>query len=172
MFVEFAVFEEAQLATIPFSPGRMVWKRADVSDRLAIPESKSVPAFTDLSWQTGEALSNLYVGLQRYWRGERLSAMRFVQVYALDRLLTIAASVEKGGAGSQDRFSPERRAEQRYPQLVGLLERATGGIAATPASALTQLEYLERHVAVEVGMAVAIRALCEVPQREAGVRPE
>ena len=159
-FAEFAVFEQPHLASIPFSPGRVVWKRADVSARLAIPELESVSAPIDLDWQIDEALSNLYVGLQRFQRGEQLSAMRFVQVYALDHVLAIVNSVELAAAGSQDPFSPERRVELRYPQLSALLERATGGTTATPASALAQLEFLEQRVAVNASMAAAIRALC------------
>lgn len=159
-FAEFAVFEQPHLASIPFSPGRVVWKRADVSARLAIPELESVSAPIDLDWQTDEALSNLYVGLQRFQRSERLSAMRFVQVYALDHVLAIVNSVELAAAGSQDPFSPERRVELRYPQLSALLERATGGTTATPASALAQLEFLEQRIAVNASMAAAIRALC------------
>jgi hypothetical protein len=33
-------------------------------------------------------LANLYVGVHRDLRGERLSAMCFIQVHAVDRLLT------------------------------------------------------------------------------------
>ncbi|GGJ89913.1 hypothetical protein [Deinococcus aquiradiocola] len=160
IFAEFAVFEQPQLASIPFSPGRVVWKRDDVSERLAVPDREAVPDRIDLNWQAGEALSNLYVGLQRFRRGERLSATRFVQGYALDRVLTIAGATEPAAAGHQDAFSPERRVELRYPQLKALLERATGGSAGTPESAMAQLEYLERHVDVNAGMAAAIRALC------------
>ncbi len=43
-----------------------------------------------MDWLLGEALTNLYVGLQRELRGERLSAMRFIQGYALDRLVALA----------------------------------------------------------------------------------
>ncbi|WP_189093888.1 hypothetical protein, partial [Deinococcus ruber] len=172
-FAEFAVFEQPQLASIPFSPGRVVWKRAAVSDQLAIPELKSIAASINLDWQTDEALSNLYVGLQRFRRGERLSAMRFVQVYALDHVLAIMNSVDVAAGGHQDPFSPERRVEFRYPQWSALLERATGGTTATPASALAQLEFLEQHVAVNASMAAAIRALC-VPQvpSEPSTRPD
>ena len=38
----------------------------------------------------GEALTNLYVGMAREKRGEKLSAMRFIQGYAVDRLLELA----------------------------------------------------------------------------------
>jgi len=167
IFAEFAVFEQPQLVSIPFSAGRVVWKREDVSAQLAIPELKSGSAPIDLDWETGEALSNLYVGLQRFRRGERLSAMRFVQGYALDHVLRIVNSVEPAAAGHQDRFSPERRVELRYPHLGALLERATGGANETPVSALAQLEFLEQRVAVNASMAAAIRALCAAEvQRE------
>ena len=37
VFCEFAVFEPAELDAIPFAPGRIVWKRAEVDDAIAVP---------------------------------------------------------------------------------------------------------------------------------------
>ena len=61
----------------------------------------------------GEALSNLYVGLGRLRRGEKLSALRFIQGYAVDRVLELARRVESEQPGFPDPFNAERRFEQR-----------------------------------------------------------
>jgi lincosamide nucleotidyltransferase B/F len=47
-------------------------------------------------------------------RGERLSAMRFIQGYAVDRLLESADQVEEAQPVTPDEYTLERRFEQRY----------------------------------------------------------
>jgi hypothetical protein len=92
VYCEFAVFEPGELATIPYAPGRIVWRRPDVDESIAIP-ARPLPAAhpPDAAWIVGEALSCLYVGLQRWLRGEKLSAARLVQGHALDRLIEFDA---------------------------------------------------------------------------------
>ena len=66
IFCEFAVFEPAELEHIPFAPGRMVWKRADAPDTWSQPASIPTPRSRhSRDWLLGEALTNLYVGLNR-----------------------------------------------------------------------------------------------------------
>ena len=119
IFCEFAIFEPAELARIPFAAGRIVWKRPGVDDSLALPsylEANEAERGSD--WLLGEALSNLYVGLGRYRRGENLSGTRFVEVFAVDRLLQLAALVEEETATAKDPFANERRIETRFPALA------------------------------------------------------
>ena len=40
IFCEFAVFERAELRSIPFAPGRVVWKRVDMEESIAEPERR------------------------------------------------------------------------------------------------------------------------------------
>jgi len=120
IFCEFAVFEQGQLSGVSFAPGRVIWKRQDISDNIAVPrrplpENRS----TDIEWQIGEALTNLYVGLLRFKRGEKLSAFRFIQQYAVDRVVALISASETTPAGVKaDPFSGERRLEQRFPSLA------------------------------------------------------
>jgi hypothetical protein len=72
-------------------------------------------------WLVGEALTNLYVGLGRYRRGEKLSAARFIQNYAVDRILDLAARIEAEQPAFKDQFASERRFEQRFPELASRL---------------------------------------------------
>ncbi|MBK8050992.1 MAG: hypothetical protein IPK16_30170 [Anaerolineales bacterium] len=162
IFCEFAVFEPDELATIPYAPGRIVWKKPDA------PESWSQPVWqpTDrqphsLDWLLGEALTNLYVGMARDRRGETLSAMRFIQGYAVDRLLEMANYIEPVQGGQEDRFAPERRFEQRYPGTGWQLPVWLGGYGHNRAAALAMLAFLEQHFAVNQAIATVIRRLCE-----------
>ncbi|MBZ8141588.1 hypothetical protein CLD22_16990 [Rubrivivax gelatinosus] len=147
VFCEFAVFEPQELPGIPFAPGRLVWARDGVDPALAEPR-RPLPAATlpDETWIVGELLSNLLVGLQRWQRGERLSAMRLVQVHALDRLIeldTLRATPAPG-----DPFNRERRLEARQPVLAAELAALAPGYEHTPVAALALLAALQRRGAL------------------------
>lgn len=117
------------------------------------------PAPQSVDWHLGEALTNLYVGLGRYRRGEKLAAQRFIQHYAVDRVIALAAAIEAPQAGHIDPFSPERRIEARMPRLALLLPSMVQGYERSPESALAILAFLEAHFPVSPAMAQAIRAL-------------
>jgi hypothetical protein len=162
VFCEFAVFEPDELRRIPFAAGRVVWKAVDVPDDLLAPAPAAAGERSPrpLAWLVGEALTNLYVGLGRERRGEQLSAMRFIQGYALDRLLELAGRIEEPQPGLADPFSPERRFEQRYPHTAQLLPAWAQGYHRNRESALAILAYLEEHFEVNAAMAEEIRKLC------------
>ena len=158
IFCEFAVFEPQQLAKIPFSPGRIVWKQPQVSDEIGRPaKAAEPPAKPDRDWLLGEVLTNLYVGLGRERRGERLAAMRLIQVHAVDRLLDLAAWVEDSQPALRDVFTNERRFEQRYPGVAAALADWAQGYTRNRESALSILAFLEKHFGVNQAMAAAIR---------------
>jgi lincosamide nucleotidyltransferase B/F len=158
VFCEFAIFEAHELEHIPFVAGRIVWKKSHVSETIAIPNVElPIPSSHGLEWLLGEALTNLYIGLKRFNRGEKLSAACFVQQYALDRVLDLAARLEPEQNALKDSFNRERRLEQRFPQLASRLATFIQGYERTPESALAMLEFLEAHFAVNQAMAAAIR---------------
>jgi len=162
IFCEFAVFEVDELKNIPFVPGRIVWKRAGTPDTLAQPVSQSpTPSKRNQDWLLGEALTNIYVGLQRDKRGEKLSAMRFIQGYAVDRLLELVEYLEPGNEFHRDPFANERRFEQRYPNLIPQLSSWTQGYKKNRESALAILSFLEEHFEVNKALAREIRKLYE-----------
>jgi hypothetical protein len=147
VFCEFAVFEPAELAAIPFAAGRVVWRRDDVDPAIALPR-KALPgnALPDEHWLVSEALSCLFVGLQRWHRGERLSALRFVQGHALQHLieLDLLHNMPAAGMAAADPFSRERRLEQRQPALASELPALLPGYAHTRSAALALLDALAR----------------------------
>lgn len=140
VFCEFAVFEPGELPGIPFAPGRVAWKRDEVDDAIATPARRVPPPTTDETWIVGEALASLLVGLARWRRGEKLSAMRFVQGYALDRLIELDALRSRATGG--DPFNHERRLESRRPALAAELPRLAPGYEHTPAAARALLQAL------------------------------
>ncbi|HET9693918.1 MAG TPA: hypothetical protein VFP48_06010 [Steroidobacteraceae bacterium] len=144
VFCEFAVFEPQELDGIPFTPGRVVWKRDEVDPAIAVPR-KALPdgRLPDEPWIVGEMLGLLFVGLQRWRRGEKLSAARLVQVHAVDRLVEFdELRARDAGVASigRDPFSRERRLEQRRPPLATALAACMPGYARTPDAARAILE--------------------------------
>jgi hypothetical protein len=164
LFCEFAVFEPDELATIPYAPGRWVWRRdAAVPAALAQPRLP-LPETHEPWWLAGEALGNLVVGLLRFHRGERLAAMRMVQVYALDRVLELldAQGAHDGAPpvhARRDPFNVDRRAEARHPQEAAALRTWAGGIEHTPQAALALLARLEAMGLAPAPVAARIREL-------------
>jgi lincosamide nucleotidyltransferase len=161
VFCEFAVFEPPELCHIPFAPGRIVWRKDSVPESLLLPEQdRLAPEEHSVEWLTGEILTNLYAGLSRNCRGEKLSAMRSIQVHAVDRLLQLAARFETETSAARDTFALERRFEQRYPVSAQALPEFVQGYGRNIESALAILDFLERHVEVNPAMKQAIAELC------------
>ncbi len=159
---EFAIFEEKELRTAVYAPGRIVWQAADFDPSILKEEHPVLKAEErPVEWLVGETLTNLYVGMSRFRRGERLTAMRFIQVYALDRVVELAERVEIARPFKADLFARERRLEQRYPHLAGELPALAQGYEHTPQSALAILDWLSRYFEVNPVIRGEIIRLCE-----------
>jgi hypothetical protein len=160
VFGECAVFEPHELADIPFAPGRVVWSREGFdAAACATPQARHLPAPSDPAWLLGEALTNLYVGLLRHHRGERLASLRLVQTYAVGHVLALAEGLP-GAVDAEvprDPFAVERRAERRLPALAPLLERFCPGYGRDVEAAAALLAWLEAHTPVPPAMAAAVR---------------
>jgi lincosamide nucleotidyltransferase len=159
IFCEFAIFEPRELPNIPFTGGRMVWKDDAFDASLSVPRPVQPSEHTQ-EWLLGEALTNLYVGLGRVQRGEILSGTRFIQGYAVDRVLELTALLEPAHGAAPDPFARERRFERRHPNTAQRLPAFMQGYSQNRASALAILDFLEEHFAVSPAMSAAIRELC------------
>lgn len=147
VFCEFAVFEEPEMKTGVYTPGEFIWKAEEVDANIAIPSVPlPEPSSSDTDWLLGEALTNLYVGLMRDHRGECLSAMRFIQSFALDRVINLFDQGLCSGKCGQDPFNPERRLEQRLPELAARLPDMAQGYQKNRASAWAILETLGQYM--------------------------
>lgn len=159
IFCEFAVFEPADLATVPFTAGRLIWKAAGVDEAIVNPAASHTYSPRPVEWLLGEALTNLYVGLGRFHRGEKLTAARFIQGYAVDRVLELAAHLETASPAHIDPFTNERRIEQRYPNFTRHLPDFVQGYERSPQSAAAILTFLEQHFPIPAALAAEIRHL-------------
>jgi hypothetical protein len=160
IFCEFAVFETAELTDASYTEGRIVWKDPSFDESLRAPKKKPQPKPPNAEHLVGEALTNLYVGLGRYHRGEKLSACRFIQGYAVDRIVGLTALIEAEQPAHRDPFTPERRYEQRFPQMAELLPQMLQGYGRTIESAQAILQFLETHFEVNTAIKELIQTLC------------
>ena len=169
IFCEFGVFEEAELASARFgegtwaAEGSIIWKENGFDDGLCPRKKSGTPQKKSVEWMVGEALTNLYVGLGRYHRGEKLSAARFIQGYAVDRIVELSELIEEERPGHRDRYSIERRYEQRFPRTSANLPQFMQGYTRSVESAQAILEFLERHFDVNTAVRNQILELCQIP---------
>lgn len=153
IFCEFAVFEAHELAHIPFAEGQIVWQ-ADGFDAALLKPAPAKPHQPHAAeWHIGEALTNLYVGLARLLRGEQLSAQRFIQHFAVDRVIALVPLIAEAQRDVHaDPFAPERRIEQRYPFMAAHLPEFVQGYGRSAESALAILRFLESHFEINAAM--------------------
>jgi lincosamide nucleotidyltransferase B/F len=145
IYGEYAVFEDWEFERISYIPGRIVWKVASFTFTGIVCEKEKIPSpkRDSLDHPLNEALTNLYVGLCRYARGEKLSAMRFVQSYAIDSIISILHLVEQEVEFFPDPFGNERRLEKRFPSFAKRLGDMMQGYHRIPESTIAILNFLE-----------------------------
>lgn len=160
IFAEYAVFEPDELAPIPFAPGRIVWQAAGFDASLVAPRIRSAPKYA-LDWLLGEALTNLYVGMGRFRRGEKLAAFRLVQVHAVEQVLRLAPYIAPDHPDQRDPFADERRFEQRFPTIAPQLPAFMQGSERTPESAQAILAFLGTHFEINAAIKTRILARCD-----------
>lgn len=145
IFGEMAVFEPAELPEIAFSPGRVVWSQAEFPIDLLIPQSTHGVRAEPRDWEflSSEMLTNIYVGLGRFLRGEKLSGWRFIQSHAFSLGLEIIELTQPSNPNVDvDRYNIDRRFEQRYETQREYLENSLLGISRTVDSAEYLLKWL------------------------------
>jgi hypothetical protein len=159
VFGEYAAFTPDELTALPFTGARVVWQRDDAPQGLA--ECGRPPArapFETVEFHLNEALTNLYVGLHREIRGERLTAMRFIQVYAVDRAIALL-NLSRSACYLQDPFDGSRRVEQAYPPSELPLAALVPGYSENVAAATAMLEWLTERFPCDPMIVAAIRSL-------------
>ncbi len=164
IYGEYAVFEERELAQIPYTKGRVVWKDPLYHDEVAVTPSLPIPSQREdaLDFPLNEALTNLYVGLCRYIRGERLSATRFIQSNAIDRILSVLHLLEQEVDYYPDPFGNERRLEARFPRFADRIGDMIQGYDHVAESALCILHFIEEVYPVNPKLADEIRRLSQI----------
>lgn len=160
LFAEYAVFTLGELRALSYPEGRIVWRRENAPEGLErARRNPSRAAHHDAAFHVNEALTNLYVGLGRDARGERLSAARLIQVHAVDRLIELLELTEPDAGPRQDLFIVERGAERRFGPDVLPLVSLMPGYERNREAALAILDWLEKRADVNAALAAAIRRL-------------
>ena len=149
VFLEFAIFTEAELAQNGIPGLRVIWCKPGFS----LPDvSANQPQVRELSYYVDQALSNLLVGALRLRRGERLAAVAMIERYALTNLL-VAFRVANN-LQIQDPYNIERRAEEALGiDFAPLLQ----GYERLELSLENILAFAEEHLDVNVSMVQSIR---------------
>lgn len=163
IYGEFAVFEIDELDNALYTGGRMVWKRPSFANDDIVTGKAPLPSIraSSIDHVVGEAVTNLYVGLGRFLRGEKMSAFKFIQVYPIDGLLSVMHLLEPETTYFPDAFGNERRMECRFPQFSKIIDGLLQGYDKSPESALQLLEFLESIYPVNARMCKEIRTLAE-----------
>ncbi|KGE16398.1 hypothetical protein [Paenibacillus wynnii] len=161
IYGEFAVFEESELKGISFSGGRVVWKASNYEWNTEFESTVDFPKLKaeSVDYVVNEALTNIYVGLGRFARGEKLSATRFIESYPVNGILSVLHLLEPEVDCYPDKFSNERRVEQRFPEFSKRMGSLMQGYDSVPYSALELLSYLEEFYPVNERMSAEIRRL-------------
>jgi len=162
LYAEYAIFTLDELRAGSYAGARVVWARDDAPadiDRAGRPFAPS--PYERPEYQVGEALTNLYVGLHRELRGERLAATRLIQTHAIDRLLTYLDLTGAASRPRQDPFAVERGAERRFGHEALPLASMLPGYERNREAALAILDWLEGCTEVSAALAAEIRALAE-----------
>lgn len=159
LFLEYAIFTPDQFAALPVTGARVVWSRGG-ADPLAL--GAALPAATamdSVDFHLNEALTNLYVGLHRELRGERLAAMRFIQVYAVDRVLALVRLDPATELDHPDRFEATRRIERASLPGGFPLDRMIPGYTDNLNASRAVLAWLTAHYDTDPVIVAAIREL-------------
>ena len=165
IYAEFAVFEENEMEHISYTEGRIVWQEAHfINKDLHIPTVQNGASEKEysLDYSINEALTNLYVGLCRYARGEKLSALKLVQGEAIDNIKNDANKTKPEVEYFPDVFSHSRRLEKRFPRFAQTMGYMMQGYHHSPESALHILKYLEAAFPVNQRMGEEIRRLAKL----------
>lgn len=144
IYGEYAVFGKNEINHVTQAEGRIVWVNPNYNLPTLAQTKGDIPNIKNdnIEFRINEALTNIYVGLLRALRGEKLSAYRFIETYAFNNLLGIIHHFEKATNVSIDLFNIERRFEFLYPNMKSNLENMLSGYNHMAKSAKTILSYI------------------------------
>lgn len=165
IFCEFAIFEKDELKHIPFSEGRIIWKKDGFDETICLPlnmkENKQ-----DKDWYIGEILTTLYIGLGRYHRGEKLSAFFLIQHRCIEKLIMLFHQTHPiSNKLAVDPFNISRRFEKNHPD-IGNISKLMLGYDKTIQSAHNIIEYLNKNYSINSFMYKNILELIHFNQED------
>ncbi|WP_410768531.1 hypothetical protein [Fontibacillus sp. BL9] len=160
IYGEFAVFDENKMTEVPCNGGRIIWSKPGykhVIPSLEQPISVNRPVTADFA--LNEAVTNIYVGLCRYARGEKLSAKTFIETYAMNQLISVLHLYQEEQPSNLDPYNNDRRIEQRFPDFDIHFSQMLQGYDQVPQSAIHIFSYIERIFPVNEKLSQEIKDL-------------
>jgi lincosamide nucleotidyltransferase B/F len=164
IYGEFAVFSRAEIDHVTQARGRMIWKHPDYHNDNLESQKGHIPKLKrdSVEHAANEALTNIYVGLLRYHRGEKLSAQKLIEVHALNQVVSILHLTDDSEVDvASDLFALDRRVEERYPAFAKRLPAMLSGYARLGSSAKALLDYLQMIYPINTYMKIACERLIE-----------
>jgi hypothetical protein len=159
LFLEYAIFTPDQLAALPVIGARVVWSREPLDPLTLEAALPPATAIGTVDFHLNEALTNLYIGLHRELRGEHLAAMRFIQVYAVDRVLALLRLDPATTLDHPDHFEATRRIERACLPGGLPLRRMIPGYTHNLDAARAVLAWLTAHHDTDPAIVAAIQEL-------------
>ncbi|MBU1142768.1 MAG: hypothetical protein KKH92_03885 [Firmicutes bacterium] len=144
IYGEYAVFGKNEVNHVTQAEGRIVWMNPNYSLPTLTKTKGNIPQIKkeNIEYRINEALTNLYVGLLRAIRGEKLSAYRFIETHAFNNLLSIIHHFEIEQSIHEDLFNIERRFEMHYPDMTNHLSQMLSGYDHLAKSAQAIFDYI------------------------------
>lgn len=142
VFAEFAVFTEKEIVDAHFTRGIVYYKTNDFDVSLVIPNNMPKKKVIDKNYHLNEALTNIYIGLNRLHRGEISSATTFIQNHAFDNILRLFDNIFKKLDDYFDPYVYERRIEFKYTEAADLLPKFRQGYDKNKESAHEMMKFL------------------------------
>jgi lincosamide nucleotidyltransferase B/F len=124
--LEFAVFDEEELKMARINRYRVLFDRGQISVQMAenAQKTSATAASETDAFHAGQFLTNILVGMGRYWRGEKLSAHKFIKINAIHHLFFLLNRHTQSPQHQLcDNFDPTRRFEFVHPHLGPELEK-------------------------------------------------
>ena len=168
IYGEYAVFGKKEIDQVTQAEGRIVWNNPNYKLSTLTKTKGNIPNLKkeNIEFRVNEALTNIYVGLLRALRGEKLSAYRFIETYAFNNLLGIIHHFEKENPIHEDLFNIERRFEFHYPEMKKHLEVMLSGYNHLSQSAKSILSYISNIYDINPALKHEIEILITKLQKE------
>jgi lincosamide nucleotidyltransferase len=159
VYVEYAVFTLAQYRAWNIPGGHVLWAK-ECDELFGITDAGQLmkKSLKTENFYLNEALSNLYIGLLRLHRGEKLNATRFIQSLAIDNVLELI-DTRYGGKTRQDFFVLDRRIESRISGSEDLLTSFVTGYTSNVHAAKAIIDWLDQNYPCNQNISARINAL-------------
>lgn len=152
VFAEFAVFDQDEIKTAHYSKGHVFYIKEGFNASFVEPKHQQQKKTIDKHFLTNEALTNLYVGLQRELRGEKASATTFIQGHAYQNIIQLFPLILREQKVDEDLYVYERRIEQRFLQSESIISSLRPGYDHNVEAAKFALDFLDQHFEVDDAM--------------------